>query len=201
MNKLKYRPLKSSQQGVVLVVTLVLLLVLTVLGMTAVRTTFLEERMARHSFDRAIAMESAEAALRAGERWLDGLDLLPHEQDCGEAGSGNCVDIAVLDDAERLNFGGTAEQYFADAVEKFTLAQWQQHGQFIDDDNNSVADIPAGSGEAPRYFIREVRFIPDSLNRGHGRPPGRYLYEITAIGFGSNSDVQVLLQSTYIRRY
>lgn len=191
----------TSQQGAALVVTLILLLVLTVLGITAVRTTFLEERMARHAMDRTIAMESAEAALREAELWLDSQVNLPHEEECGDAGSGNCVDVAVLDDNELLAFGGTAEDFFSDAVETFSLAQWQQHGKFIDDDNDDVADVPSGAIEAPRYLIREVRFIPDSLNRGHGKPPGRYLYEISAIGFGSSVATQVVLQSTFIRRY
>lgn len=191
----------ASQQGAALVVTLILLLVLTVLGITALRTTFLEERMARHAMDRAMAMESAESALREAELWLDQQTNLPHEEDCADAESGNCVDVAVLDDAERLAFGGTEQEFFSDAVDTFSLALWQQHGKFIDDDNDDVADVPAGSAEAPRYLIREVRFIPDSLNRGHGKPPGRYLYEISAIGFGSSVATQVVLQSTFIRRY
>jgi type IV pilus assembly protein PilX len=190
-----------SQSGAVLVVTLILLLVLTVLGMTALRTSFLEERMARHTMDRAIALEAAEAALRDAERWLDGLVNLPHEQECADAASGNCLDVDVLDDAELLSFGGAAADDFATAISGLTLAQWQQHGRFIDADANDIADIPPGSGEAPRYLIREVRFIPDSLNRGHGRPPGRYLYEVSAIGFGATTATQVVLQSTFIRRY
>lgn len=191
----------KSQSGAVLIVTLILLLVLTVLGMTAVRTTFLEERMARHHMDKAIAIEAAEAALRDAERWIDQQVALPHEESCPSAGSGNCSDVAVLDDAELLDFGGTPKADFATAVEQFSLAQWQQHGKFIDEDTDDVPDIPAGAGEAPRYLVREVRFIPDSLNRGHGTPPGRYLYEVTAIGFGSSTNTQVVLQSTYIRRY
>lgn len=191
----------ANQRGAVLVVTLILLLVLTVLGMTAVRTTFLEERMARNELDRAIALEGAELALREAERRIDAEVSLQHEQLCSEAGSGNCSDIVYLHPDEDLSFGGIAKDTFADAVDELSLAQWQQHGQFVDADNDSVADLPAGAGEPPRYLVREVRFIPDSLNRGHGVPPGRYLYEVSAIGFGSNSNIQVVLQSTFIRRY
>lgn len=151
--------------------------------------------------DRAIATEAAEAALREAEKWLDDRTNLPHEETCADAGSGNCVDVEVLDDGEKLDFGGVAEAEFSDAIAQFSVAQWQQHGKFIDADANSVPDVPAGSAEAPRYLIREVRFIPDSLNRGHGKPPGRYLYEISAIGYGSSTNSQVVLQSTFIRRY
>ena len=195
----------KNQQGAALLVTLILMLILLVVGTTAVRTAFVEERMARNELDRTRAREAAETALRQAELWLDSLSALPHEQDCSDAGSGECKDISVLDDNETLNGVLTATaSTIATNFKAMTVADWRLHGATWQVDDGEVGEqdyLPSGSIEPPRYIIREMKFIPDSLNRGHGKVPGRYLYEITAIGFGSRVEVQQVLQSTYIRRY
>lgn len=61
---------RSSQSGVALVVGLVLLLVLTLYGVTAMRSAMLEERMTNNTQDLQIAFQYAEAALREGELLL-----------------------------------------------------------------------------------------------------------------------------------
>ncbi|MFM6990538.1 MAG: PilX N-terminal domain-containing pilus assembly protein [Rhodoferax sp.] len=60
-------PARRQQQGIALVVVLVMLLLVTGLGIAAVRTLILQERMAANSFDRNLAMQSAERALRIAE--------------------------------------------------------------------------------------------------------------------------------------
>jgi len=52
---------------VALVVALILLVVLTLLGLSSVRTVALEERITANTFDRSLAFQAAEAALRVGE--------------------------------------------------------------------------------------------------------------------------------------
>jgi type IV pilus assembly protein PilX len=65
-------PLKQSskQSGVVLFVALILLLILSLLGITAARMQTVEERMARNDHNREIGAQAAEAALRAAEAGL-----------------------------------------------------------------------------------------------------------------------------------
>lgn len=58
---------RSQQSGAALVVGLIFLVILTLLGLTAMQTGILEERMAGNSRDRNIAFQAAEAALRDGE--------------------------------------------------------------------------------------------------------------------------------------
>lgn len=60
----------SKQAGVALFISLVMLLVLTIAGVSAVQTTSLEERMARNTHDRLIAFQAAESALREAEGFL-----------------------------------------------------------------------------------------------------------------------------------
>ena len=60
----------SRQRGVVLVTGLIFLVILTLLGVTAMQTTILEERMAGNLRDENLAFQAAEAALREGELFL-----------------------------------------------------------------------------------------------------------------------------------
>jgi len=64
--------LRARQRGVVLVISLLMLLVLTVIGLAATRSTALEERMTANQNDQEIAFQGAEAALRYGEGLLSG---------------------------------------------------------------------------------------------------------------------------------
>jgi type IV pilus assembly protein PilX len=59
--------IRQQQQGSVLIVSLIILLVLTLIGITGMRTTVLEGKMASNSFDKNTAFQAAEAALRDGE--------------------------------------------------------------------------------------------------------------------------------------
>jgi Tfp pilus assembly protein PilX len=63
----------SHQQGFVLVTSLVFLIVLSLLGVMAVRGSLFDERMAANDRDRALAREYAELALRDAERDILGL--------------------------------------------------------------------------------------------------------------------------------
>ena len=61
----------SRERGAALIIVVLLLLVMTLLGLASLRSTLLEERMAGALFDRNLAFQSAESALRAGEAFVD----------------------------------------------------------------------------------------------------------------------------------
>lgn len=55
----------AGQRGVALVVALLLLVVITLVGLASVRGTIMQQKMASNLFDRQVAFQSAEAAMRA----------------------------------------------------------------------------------------------------------------------------------------
>ena len=61
---------RSRQTGVVMFVALILLLILSLLGVTAARMQTVEERMARNDDNRQMGAQAAEAALRSAETGL-----------------------------------------------------------------------------------------------------------------------------------
>ena len=66
-----------TQRGVALAVVLILLVVMTLLGLAAMRGTLMQERMSANQTDRALSFQAAEAALREGEDVATGKPLMP----------------------------------------------------------------------------------------------------------------------------
>lgn len=60
--------LPKKQNGIVLIVAMIMLVIMSILGISSVRNIALEERMSAASHDRSIALQAAEAALLAGEQ-------------------------------------------------------------------------------------------------------------------------------------
>lgn len=64
------RHFADGQRGVALAVSLFLLILVTLIGLAAIRGTTIQQRMTANFYDREIAFQSAEAGLRAGEAYL-----------------------------------------------------------------------------------------------------------------------------------
>jgi len=81
-------PGRARERGAILFLALILLLVMTVLILASVRGTVLQERMAANLYDRSLAFQAAEAALREGERWVLENPPKPAAGSCDS--DGNC---------------------------------------------------------------------------------------------------------------
>ena len=57
----------SYQNGAVLIISLMLLVVMTILGVSAVTTTTMQEKMAGNMHNKNLSFQAAEAAMRTGE--------------------------------------------------------------------------------------------------------------------------------------
>ena len=66
--KQNHNKLTNRQNGSVLVISLIILVAMTLIGITAMRTSVLEEKMAGNLRDKELAFQAAEAALRAAEQ-------------------------------------------------------------------------------------------------------------------------------------
>lgn len=60
-----------EQSGAALVIVLLLLLVMTLLGLASLRATLLEERMSGALYDRSLAFQAAELAMREAEAFIN----------------------------------------------------------------------------------------------------------------------------------
>ena len=60
-------PRRATQRGAALLVALILLVVITLVGLAAIGTTILQNKAAANQYDRQIAFQTAEAALRQAQ--------------------------------------------------------------------------------------------------------------------------------------
>jgi type IV pilus assembly protein PilX len=76
---------------VALVVALLLLLVITLVGMAAVRSTIMQQKMASNLYDRQVAFQSSEAALRVAEQLITANPKASYVRDCDPIDGNACL--------------------------------------------------------------------------------------------------------------
>lgn len=160
----------GAQRGSALIVAMVMLLVLTLLGVTAVRNTTLQERMAGNLRDSNLAFQAAERALREGEKFLRRPTLPPFT---GANGL-----LAMNDEAGEGAF--------------WSAYDWVGNGRTA----ANVADV----AREPRYVIEELPPVPVAGGSERFGPlPDIGFYRVTAQGVGGSADAIAILQTTYRR--
>lgn len=186
---------KQKQQGAVLIVSLILLVLMTIVAVTGMRRTSIEEHMAGNLRDQTVAFQAAEAALRDAEAYL--ADLLA---------------TSVVLPA----FDGTHGLYATSS----TLMKSVKSPTWWKDTNNSTLTYRGTLNingklilaQKPRYIIEqmEVNLGEDSSATSNNSaifgPKAdavnqiQTLYRITAYGQGVNDASSVILQATTVVR-
>lgn len=84
----------KKQRGITLAIVLIMLLIITVLGVASIRGATTQERMTGNFYDRTIAMQAAENALREAFRKTSGSNSAPPGAlDCEESTEGRCAAV------------------------------------------------------------------------------------------------------------
>jgi type IV pilus assembly protein PilX len=178
-------PARKLQSGAVLMVSLIILLIMTLIGLSAMRSTTLEERMAGNSRNEESAFQAGEAALREGEDMILGFAQEP------VATSDGTNDVWKLDAPDPDTTNAIAWWKESDRDKTWWDANGEAYG-------GSLTDV----GSTPRYLAEAADFVKDSLNVGLQQDEtGKAFYRVTAHGTGGNDLARTLLQSTYARRY
>jgi type IV pilus assembly protein PilX len=139
------------ERGVVLLVALVMLLLVTVLGLASVRMLTMEERMAANSFDRNLAFQTAETALRAGEAVADFQSLAANGPNPNVANEGF---PAVLMVCNNLNNGACANGLCSAPNPNCSAARWEDPA-FAGWQNAAGAVSPLATG-TPQFFVEHL---------------------------------------------
>ena len=166
----------SGERGAALIVSLLMLVVMTMIGVSAMQTTALEEKMAGNQRDLNQAFQAAEAALRDAEIWLRNQ-------------TGEPVPVG----------NGSTGVFTRDALDP-NGNWWKTIGNWAS--GTEVAGI-GGVQTLPSRVIEGFGFITDgSLTIGQttGQTP-RILYRVTARGTGGTDSATVVVQTIYAKRF
>jgi len=164
-----------QQQGAVLVVSLIVLLLMTIIGVSSIKTTTLEERMAGNLRDQNLAFQSAEAALIEGENFLENNVLIVTDSSSGIHDKGNAPDPF---DA------GTWSDDALSVAASLDINNEQGARYFIE----KIGDV---SGPATG---KNLTFDPSGGAPDSGNVTG---YQVVAIGRGASGQAQSVLVSFY----
>lgn len=177
-----------SQAGAVLVVSLVILTVMTMIGITAMQTTIMQERMAGNSRDLNLAFEAAEVANREGENWLSGLTTLPDPSVCNTT-------PCLIWNAEK----GETALYTASGVSFYTDPLLWGNAR----DSLTLTAREGGVRTAPQFVIEFAEHRRDSQNLGQQQDlqNSRSVYRVTSRGTGGTDAAQAFVQTNFAKRF
>jgi type IV pilus assembly protein PilX len=175
---------RRHEQGVVLVFSLFILLILAAIGLAASSTSVFQQRMSSNLLDQDVAFQASESGLRAGEVVVEGLASLDRGVAACDASSAPCV--STINSVNGGIFSNAATLPWGD-VYTFAMAGF------------------AGPRTVPEYVIEYDTNLPDtnsSLGVGTGTNiPGSDFYRVTSRGTGRTDSAQVVVQSVYARRF
>lgn len=205
---------RSQQRGATLVVALVILAVITLLGITSIRSSSLELKMAASARDRSIAFQAAESALLTVERHMIAqpprrIALLPS---CSTpVGSGDIQDQCFTDTCTNGRcftgrFVGTTQNSdcrLTNATDQM-VQPWKNTGIWNSPESHAVIQV-ARTDAAPeimevKYLLEFMCFVlPDDIALENNTDPysdAVPLYRITVMAAGEAGRANVMLQST-----
>ncbi|TAN53114.1 MAG: pilus assembly protein PilX [Methylococcaceae bacterium] len=167
------------QRGAALIASLVFLLIMTLIGVTGLQVSSMEEKMTGNMRDRDLAFQAAESALRAGETFMTAATLPA--------------------------FDGTSGHYATSAAQPafWDSIDWSDPAQTTTYSGGALSNVYA----APAYIIEQLPATADAAAGSSGSleagipPAGGNVswYRITARGMGGTAQAVVVLQSIYRR--
>jgi len=169
--------MRVKQKGAVLIVSMIMLLLLTLLAVSSMKTTIMEEKVTGNYKDKNTAFQSAEAALRAGENYLRNTATLP-----------------VFDGSNGLYQPTTS------GASRWNLVDWSNSDKVVayapEDDDESLY----GLVEQPNFIIEELLPVIDPDDSSEvGVALENKFYRVTSRAVGGTSTAVIMLQSVFKR--
>lgn len=183
------------QRGMVLMTTVMLMVVLTIVVISLMRTTILDERMVANSRDWNNAFQAAEAALRDGER-----EVILQSRIRGVTNFVTGCSSAGLCLPNTCTSSSDCTPIWVDLAASQNDAGWKTgsgSSKSVAYGTYSNATALPGLGAQPRYIVEALTVVATEDTRkikASGQSTSTY-YRITAVGFGVNTGSRVMLQS------
>lgn len=198
MNSRSPMPPRRSENGFVLVTSLIFLVVITLLAVSAINSSTLQERMASNQREKSRARQAADAALRRGELILQSRIFETLQR------RGSVVDVdspGDSEDSQRLSVRIWRRNEMIESdedpddpqafLDEATWADQKPLSYTLDDDLLPVD-----------YFIEDYQCIGRDLNPDSKAVcDGSMLYRISARARGQNPAALAVTQSIYEKNY
>jgi type IV pilus assembly protein PilX len=178
------------QQGAVLLVGLMVLVVLALLGVAYSQVSVIQERLAGNFKDLSIAFQASESSNRWGMSWLQSLggEVLSRPFPCNEG----CDDTTPVREVGYYpSHPSPKNSYWADS-------DTGVYGIRPVDGEDMEFDV-AMVHEQPRYVMEQQFFLRDDLA---GEPQkGVVFYRVTAKGIGTRANSDAIVSAVIAKRF
>lgn len=192
-----------QQQGISLIVVLILLSAIFIVAAFGARLTILGEKASRNDRDRQIAFQAAEAALADAEIDIMGPNEATNSRVCKMDGSqiDLFIDGCGSTDTDRglcaTNSSTTTQIYKTiDFEETGSSRHYVTLGDYTGRSVGFSTDSSALPAKAPRYIIE---LIPYNHVAGANASQRKSAFLVTSVGYGLNDKTQVMLQSVIFK--
>jgi len=209
--------IRSRQQGSVLLICLILMIAVTLLGVSSMKTTMVEHKIVSNTRNQTLALTSAEAALneateiilgQSGDKKRSGFKLIDL-QDSDQTKSAISINLNEDESISVPLWGEGAVTDNAGYLESESEQNWWASN------TNTAAlskDLTADSTELndnnyrlnanPRYLIEKGEFIPDDLNPNTlAAYRGRQAFTAISRSNGSTGSAKASLQANVVTRF
>ncbi|MCB1773875.1 MAG: pilus assembly protein PilX [Gammaproteobacteria bacterium] len=181
---------KQQARGSVLIVSLVILLVLTLLGISGMDGTVMQERMAGNMQEGLSGFQAAEAGLRDGELEAR-VSLDPTTVFTTSCTGGLCEPADPASADYDVWVTSTSSAVYWDSSDATNDRNTREYG-----DNTANTSLQNVSRQ-PAYIVERLQVVERgaSIVAGFASQPSSEWYRVTARGFGRNGQSQSTLQS------
>lgn len=191
----------SSNKGSVLIVSLVFLLLLTIVGISAMNMTNLEEKMSGNFRDYDLAFQTAETALLDAEEFVETTFDIDRALTDPACTGPNCYSSSCKGG---LCFHGEFKNSSTpvSSCDAGTTKEWESGAIWADaSKTRPIQTQVTGTVENARYIIEFRCFVPRDPTNANPDPAifaqWSPSFRITAVASGSSTSSQVMLQSNY----
>ena len=199
--RLRNRSHRASR-GVALLTVVIMLLVITLLALAGSRLALDGKRAARNQRDYEIAYMAAEAALRDAELDIQGASGTSNRSQIfsPESSQGFIAGDCNTGTAPTSPYQGLCDTFANTGEPIWNTIDWTTSigNKTVEYGTFTGRSFATGSGltpsRRPRYLIELLR---DNAIGSDASGPSRYMYRITAVGFGPNDTTRAMVQSTY----
>ena len=183
---------KTNQQGNILFISIVMLTALSILGLSAMRTSMTEEKISQSVQDMHLATEAAESALRHGQRFLK--NASQRDTDAGFYKTWELDGPAPPDLSQVAWNKGEAPDTSVRPYYQLTAADMQMSGTVF----TSLTTQPL-----PKFILEEIAVEGADLTKGHeadeiGDPRETSYFRVISRGLGLNQQNEIILESLII---
>ncbi len=162
------------QSGAVLVVGLIILSVLIMIGVTAINSSSIGEKLTANQRNKELSLQASQSALIDGEQWLVSQTQAPIS-----------ATTCALPPCNVFATGVYSNLHLK------TSSWWSTNARLF---SGNIYQVTS----QPQYLLEQFNFIPYELSpEARSKGEGYYYYQVTARGAGGNDQATSIVQSIY----